>query len=156
MALENRIRCFGFPCYRKTDLFFVFRFRKKHGFVDRPELKLKSFRLSPKQRKTAHHDSIDYCAVALPCGCLIYKLWALTAGRFTEILKGFQLGGGWGRGNATYGLYAIVEGMAGFQAVQSGIGCRYHRVSVQHKVSFPRKLINWLKTYLVFTKETKN
>ena len=29
----------------------------------------------------------------------------------------FLAGWGWGRGNATYGLYAIVEGMAGFQAV---------------------------------------
>lgn len=65
MALENGIRCFGFPCYRKTDLYFVFRFRKKHGFVDRPELKLKSFRLSPKERKTAHHDSIVWITAQL-------------------------------------------------------------------------------------------
>ena len=41
MALENGIRCFGFPCYRKTDLYFVFRFRKKHGFVDRPDVEKK-------------------------------------------------------------------------------------------------------------------
>ena len=43
----------------------------------------------------------------------------------------------------------------GFQAVYSGIGYINQRVRVYNKVSFPRKLISWLKI-LVQTRETGN
>ena len=43
----------------------------------------------------------------------------------------------------------------GFQAVYSGIGYINQRVWVQNRVSFSRKLINWLKI-LVQTRETGN
>ena len=62
----------------------------------------------------------------------------------------YPAGGGGGGGNR----FDPFEGY-GFQAVYSGIGYLSQRVWVYNRVSFSRKLINWLRI-LVLTKETGN
>ena len=60
--------------------------------------------------------------------------------------------GGWGGGGGGvyYHIWPATLGMSrceryGFQAVYSEIGHINQRVSVYNRVSFSRKLINWLK-----------